>query len=105
MKLTQTELLELHDALSETARDIMRAKNTDYTAGGGVFANFDLSEQLGIPRELGLLLRVQDKLQRLRSFIDSGTLAVKDESATDAVLDIINYMILLAGMIKEAGHE
>ena len=28
-----------------------------------------------------------------------------DDYKLNAVLDIINYMVLLAGMIKEAGHE
>ena len=101
----QAALLRLHSDICEQCRSIMEAKNTDYTAGGSVFANFDLAETLGIPREMGVLLRVQDKMQRLRSFIDSGTLAVKSESAEDAIMDVINYMVLLAGMLEEDRNE
>jgi hypothetical protein len=42
-----------------------------------------------------------DKFQRIRAFVTTGTLAVKDESVQDAVRDVINYMILLAGLIDE----
>ncbi len=47
------------------------------------------------------MLRVMDKFCRIKTFIESGTLAVKGEPVDDAILDIINYMVLLAGMIEE----
>ncbi|MGH9992865.1 MAG: hypothetical protein ACREBU_01555 [Nitrososphaera sp.] len=96
------ELMRLHNSLCDRAYTIMKAKNKDYTAGGGVFANFDLSASLGVPRELGLLVRVSDKVIRLKSGITGGALAVKGEGFEDTILDVINYMVLLAGMSKEA---
>lgn len=101
MSMTVNELLALHKALSAEALEIMKQKNNDYTSGGGVFDNFRNAEVLGVSGELGLLIRVVDKLMRLRTFITQGTLQVKGESVRDAVLDIINYMVLLAGMIQE----
>lgn len=79
----------------------MRAKNQDYTAGGGPFSNFRHAEALGVAAELGLLIRVMDKLMRMHTFIRNGTLTVKGESVEDAILDVINYMVLLAGMVEE----
>jgi hypothetical protein len=101
MSLSREELLALHASLCDKGREIMRRKNQDYTAGGGCFDNFRHAEVFGVPGETGLLIRVMDKLMRMKSFITNGTLAVKSESVEDAVVDVINYMVLLAGMIQE----
>lgn len=97
---TREELLALHEELCDRGRRIMQAKNQDYTAGGGVFDNFKNSEVFGVPGELGLLLRVMDKLMRLKSFLVNGILVVKGEGVEDAIIDVINYMVMLDGMIK-----
>ena len=99
--MSRTQLLALHGILCAKGQEIMSAKNQDYTAGGGCFDNFRNAEVLGVPGELGLLIRVMDKLMRMKSFIVNGTLAVQSESVEDAIIDVINYMVLLAGMIKE----
>lgn len=99
--MTFEELLELHRYLCGKGKEIMTNKNHDYTAGGGVFDNFRHAEIFGVPGELGLLMRVMDKLMRLKSFIVLGKLAVEGEPAEDAIVDIINYMVLLAGMLDE----
>jgi hypothetical protein len=80
----------------------MVSKNRDYRgAGDDPFANFRGSEFLGVDPLLGILMRCMDKFQRIRSFATTGTLAVKSESFEDAVVDVINYMVLAAGMAKE----
>lgn len=96
------DLLNLHKETCEDAQSIMRAKNADYTGGSkDIFANFSSVEILGIPAELGILIRTLDKIQRLRSFIVNGQLQVKDEPVDDAIRDVVNYMVLLKGMIKD----
>ena len=99
--MTTDELLEMHKDTCEQARKIMAAKNHDYTAGGSPFANFEGSLYLGIDPVLGILLRVQDKMKRIETFVRQGTLAVKSESVDDAISDIVNYMILAKGIISE----
>lgn len=99
--MTSEQLFALHKVLCQNGLDTMRLKNHDYTAGGSPFSNFRNSEILGVSGELGLLVRVIDKLMRIRTFITLGTLVVKTESVQDAIVDIINYMVLLAGMIEE----
>jgi hypothetical protein len=80
----------------------MVSKNRDYRgAGDDPFANFRGSEFLGVDPILGILMRCMDKFQRIRSFANTGTLAVKSESFEDAVVDVINYMVLAAGMAQE----
>ena len=95
-------IIALHRELTEKSRSIMARKNHDYANGGGdPFTNFRGSSNLGIDPILGIMLRMQDKMQRIRTFVEKGTLKVVGESVEDAVLDLINYSVLMAGMIKE----
>lgn len=97
------ELLELHDELTQAAKAIMSAKNHDYTgAAGDPFANFRGSESLGVDPIVGILLRMQDKMQRIRTFAAKGELHVKGEGVRDAILDILNYAVLAAGLIEDS---
>ncbi len=102
--MTREELFQLHQSMSAKGLEIMKVKNNDYAGskvGDSPFENFRRSEVLGIPGELGLLVRVMDKICRIKTFVENGTLAVKGEPVDDAVLDILNYMVLLQGMIEE----
>lgn len=100
--MTIDELLKLHEETCQAARDIMRAKNADYTAGSAdPFANFRASEAVGVPGVLSILVRSLDKFQRIRSFVVRGKLEVKDESVDDAIQDVVNYMILAQGMLRD----
>jgi hypothetical protein len=102
--MTTEELIELHVTTCDNCRDIMKKKNSDYTGGKGatdVFANFNASSILDIDPVQGLLLRVIDKIQRIRSFTNDKELKVPDESVEDACDDIVNYAILAKGMLKD----
>jgi hypothetical protein len=103
--MTKEDLLKLHDDLTSKAKEIMVAKNNDYAFGNDPFANFRGSMFIGIPEELGIILRSMDKFKRIETFVRDGKLAVKNEGVEDAILDVINYMILLAGIIKEKHIE
>ena len=100
--MTKKEYFELIDATFAEVRGIVEAKNADYTAqSDDPFANFRLSTLEGVQPEVGLMIRLQDKLQRIRSFMRSGTLSVANESADDAVNDIIGYCLILKGLMAE----
>ena len=100
--MTKEDLLALHKETSEKCLLIMQAKNADYTAGSSdPFANFRASEILGVSAITGVLIRMVDKMQRLRSFDTQGTLAVKTESAEDACDDLVNYAILIKGLLRD----
>jgi len=105
--MTKKELFQLHEETFTKCLDIMKAKNADYTGGADdPFANFRVAQvSLGVPPMLGILMRVQDKMQRLRSFCAKGELEVINESAEDACDDIINYMVLIKGMIRSTAQE
>lgn len=102
MMMTKKELLALHDTLSKKAKEIMVKKNQDYTGGSeDPFANFRGAEMLGVDPILGLMIRMTDKMQRVKSFILTGELAVTDESVADIGPDLMNYCVLMQGMLNE----
>ena len=101
--MNREELLQHHDKLTATAKEIMKKKNHDYAGqkGDHPFANFERTETMGVcTTEQGFLVRVVDKVSRLSTFVSAGELKVDNESYEDAVLDIINYMILFSAYIS-----
>ena len=98
------QLLQLHEDTCKSCRAIMEQKNSDYTGGKSStdpFANFNASSILDIHPVQGLLLRVIDKIQRIRSFTNDKELKVSNESVEDACDDIVNYAILAKAMLME----
>jgi hypothetical protein len=102
--MNRDELLNLHDETCAKARSIMEAKNNDYTGGKqatDALANFKSASALGMHPVAGLLLRAQDKLMRIRSFVADGSLRVTGETVTDACDDLLNYAILCKALLLE----
>lgn len=96
------QLLDKADSLVNEARQVMERKNHDYTSGSNdPFANFRGAEHLGVHPAVGILLRVGDKLQRIRTFAERGELKVDGEGLRDACLDVINYIILVYALLTE----
>ena len=106
--MTRDELLRFHEQLCNEGRDLMNLKNRDYAGNHGTepFANFTRCEAMGIcDTEQGFMVRITDKMSRLSSFLDSGKMHVEDESFKDTVIDVINYMVLLAAYTKEKDEK
>jgi hypothetical protein len=89
------ELLALHDKLCSDAKALMIRKNQDYACSTDPLKNF---RKRGL---LGMLVRFEDKLARLDTFIETGILAVEEEPVDDLFLDIVNYAVLMAFWIRE----
>ena len=86
----------------------MKKKNHDYAGKGGEqpFANFERTESMGVcSTEQGFLVRVIDKVSRLSTFVSAGELKVDNESYEDAILDIINYMVLMSGFLSDKNNN
>lgn len=101
-------LATIFDDTVARCRGIMQKKNNDYTGGTasvGPFANFEMAGALGVDPVVGICLRIGDKLQRIRSFTQDGSLKVESESVYDACEDIINYAILAKAMLMERRGE
>lgn len=99
--MTKQEYFEFSKEFFDNCIEISRKKNADYTGkDANPFGNFQSVETLGISTEQGFLTRMMDKMKRIASFVEQGTLQVKDESITDTLRDLANYSSLLAGYIK-----
>lgn len=90
-------------ALIETQRqalDIVKLKNSDYAKETNPFYNFEFAKILGLSIEQAILIRVVDKIARVNNLLTKEN-TVKDESITDTLLDIINYIAILKVYIDE----
>lgn len=79
MKLVQTEAMEL-----------FKRKNTDY---GDAFAKFG---------PVGVLIRLEDKIQRYISINNKGITMVDDESMRDTLIDLHNYSAMMIMLMDES---
>lgn len=100
--MNSTEYLEYHKQMCEKMHDIAERKNHDYAGyDESAFANFEAVERLGAAStELGIYIRMMDKMSRLLSFMKQGVLSVEDEKIEDSCADLANYAIIIAAVIK-----
>lgn len=98
--MTREELFQLHTELTTKGLELMKKKNADY-AKSGPFENFKMCEARGaVSAEIGILIRLDDKISRLYSILEKGTQVVS-ESEEDTLVDIINYAVCIAGLRRE----
>ena len=93
----------------ETARmvTLSQAKNDDYTGtSANPFANFELVESMGLTDSVtGVLVRMMDKVARIKSFHQKGALSVKDESVMDTCRDLAVYSLILGAMFTDKRRQ
>jgi hypothetical protein len=73
------ERVEQLRQIQSDALELFAKKNADY---GDAFAKFGL---------VGVLMRIEDKIQRALSISKSGVVLVDDEGIKDTLLDLHNY--------------
>jgi hypothetical protein len=78
MKQIQMEALEL-----------FAKKNQDY---GDAFAKYGI---------IGVLMRIEDKMQRIMSITKNGVNLIMDESIRDTLLDLHNYSAMALMLLSE----
>ena len=64
-------------------------KNSDY---GDAFAKYGV---------IGVLMRIEDKLQRLMSITKNGVNLIKDETIRDTLIDLHNYSAMALMLLDE----
>lgn len=77
--------LDIHKEICTDIHKLYIKKNRDY---GDSFANLRKRYPLFV------CMRVFDKLNRLESCMEKGTIVVKDETIEDTLMDIANYCIM-----------
>lgn len=84
---------------------LMSAKSHDYAESKDAFLNFKTAAQLaGISPEQTLLTLLGMKLSRLTQLVGKSK-QPKNEALEDTMIDVINYTLLLRGMIKERAGQ
>jgi hypothetical protein len=69
--------------------ELFKKKNADY---GDAFAKYGL---------IGVLMRIEDKIQRGLSISKSGIALVSDEGLRDTLLDLHNYAAMAVMLLDE----
>lgn len=101
-KFTQEDFINRLNELYTNNVMISRAKNADYANEGDPFQNFRVCEALGIPVEVGIIVRMSDKLMRAANLTQPGRVAqVKDEAVLDTLSDLANYAMILRMYIEQ----
>ncbi len=77
--ITLMERVEQLRKIQSDALELFTKKNADY---GDAFAKFGL---------VGVLMRIEDKIQRALSISKSGVVLVDDEGLKDTLIDLHNY--------------
>jgi hypothetical protein len=83
-------LQEQSDANVQTAA----RKNADYANPDRPFANFEAAPLVGVSIARGMLVRMQDKMQRISNLLDRPP-AVQNETILDACDDLSTYALIL----------
>lgn len=86
------ELGELHDA-----------KQADYGRGDDPFANVRASEEWDVPAWVGAMVRANDKVRRLQSFVQNGRLV--NEGVEDSLRDLAVYAVIALVLYEQREEE
>ncbi len=94
---------ERFKAILKRISDTHDKKQADYGTSEDPFANISASTEFGIEPWVGTVLRMNDKMTRIRSFIKNGTL--KNESIQDSLLDICVYAAIALVKYEESVED
>jgi hypothetical protein len=87
------------DDILEEMSKLHNKKGLDYGAVNDPYANVRGSTAFGIDAWVGALVRLNDKIVRLQSFIRNGKLA--NESVEDSIQDIAVYAVIMRILYDE----
>lgn len=76
--------------IQDEALELFKRKNADY---GDAFAKFGV---------VGVLVRIEDKINRALSISNTHVTLVNDEKLEDTLLDLHNYAAMALMLMKEA---
>ena len=77
------------EKIQNEALELFRKKNIDY---GDAFAKFGI---------IGVLMRIEDKIQRSLSITKNGVNLIDDEKIKDTLLDLHNYAAMGLMLLDE----
>lgn len=80
--------VEHMEIIQKEAMELFKKKNTDY---GDAFAKFGV---------IGVLMRIEDKIQRALSIQKNNITLVEDEKIKDTLLDLHNYAAMALMLLE-----
>jgi|TARA_E500000331_G_scaffold334829_1_gene360375 hypothetical protein len=81
--------VEQMETIQKEGLELFKKKNADY---GDAFAKYGI---------IGVLMRIEDKIQRSLSITKNGVNLVKDENIRDTLLDLHNYAAMGLMLLDE----
>ena len=87
--LFQMNRVEQMEKIQKEALELFTKKNIDY---GDAFAKYGI---------IGVLMRIEDKLQRSVSITKNGVNLIKDEGIRDTLIDLHNYSAMALMLLDE----
>lgn len=81
--------VEQMEKIQREGLELFKKKNKDY---GDAFAKFGV---------IGVLMRIEDKLQRSITITKSGVNLIKDETIRDTLIDLHNYAAMAMMLYDE----
>lgn len=91
-----------HELLA-LAGELHDRKQADYGRGSDPFFNVRASTEWGVPAWIGAMIRLNDKVQRLKSLAAKGGL--QNESAQDSFMDIAVYALIAHVLYEQEGED
>lgn len=85
--------VEQLEKIQAKALELFKKKNADY---GDAFTKYGL---------VGVLMRIEDKIQRGLSITKNGVVLVSDEGLKDTLLDLHNYAAMAMMLLEESGNN
>lgn len=92
---------ELLDELAE----LHSRKNSDYATEEEPLSNLKRCEKLGIPAWMGVIVRLEDKWDRIEKIAKKGKPAVSEESIIDTLKDSAVYALLCIVLIENKNQK
>jgi hypothetical protein len=90
---------EFIDQLKQNAAEdieMIRKKNSDYSANKDPFHNFTTVERAGlVDTETSIAVRMNDKMQRVMSLLTKNEREIEEETLYDTLSDLRNYANIL----------
>ena len=91
------------DSILAEMSELHNKKGKDYGGATDPYANVRASQEFGVDPWVGALIRLNDKITRLKSFIRRGELA--NESALDSIRDVAVYGVIMQVLYREQYPE
>ncbi len=102
--MTTEQFLSKIKEYQEKGFTLIKNKNSDYAGIDNPFKNFNACNAVNVSAEVGILVRMMDKICRAGNLINKEA-AVKDEKIEDTLIDLANYSYILLSILEDKKNK